>query len=532
MSSGLSQGKDVWFVISLQDTEGKYSEYSLDPSFTDDIDENCSRWWMRLYHDRKENRDIYLMGRDLEREIQPGDRKAAVGVSDIRIIEEKTVDLVPLLKQYGKTEEGVKAPALEGNYDPDDPAVPDDVKVLDYKQPLDHVLFRDLCLTGIGWIDNQLHIQFHNRGRDFIEMVNGRGSACSVWFDHSVSGRTYEETSVGYSPLQWDGDNDGWSDWTEFIVNCSPDESDNLEMSAQVSVTNEIMEDNWCVQIPLNLICPAANPEKTGDRNDDTAAAAEPGIEIDEIHFPEDAFREQVKQYDADGDGRLSEKEAESAIDIDVRGKGVKTLKGLEYLTGLEYLECSENLLAELDVSRNTGLKYLDCGYNQLTTLDVSRNTELRDLSCIFNHISALDVSKNTKLTDLSVSANFLTELDVSHNPGLKWLVCPWNHLTRLDVGYNPELKNLSCAGNWLTELDLSNNPMLETVYCPDNSITSLDVSHCPKLVKLVSEQKASEVTAELAWITGAGDDVSYLYTDTSVELYTKGSETINTEDE
>ena len=526
--SGLVEGESAWFMISLQDTEGKYSKYNLDPSFAENIDNSYSHWWTNVWHDGKENRDIFLVCQELEQPVKAEDRTVEVGVEDIRIKEEEIVDLIPLMKQNGKETEGVRPPKLEDGSYPDAPAVPDDLKILDYRQPLDVHLFGNVYLTGIGWIGDQLHVQFHNKGRDFIEMKNGRATASLVWVDGSVYDKAYEKTFTDYSPLVWDGDHDGWTEWTEYVINCRQDEAYKLELSAVINVTKTILEDGWIAQIPLNRICASSDqdkPEIPEEKAEDSAPAEETDIEIDGIHFPDAVLREQVKRYDADRNGKLSVKEAESAVEIDVRGKGVKTLKGIEHLIGLECLECSGNELAELDVSRNARLTILDCGHNLLTTLDVSRNSELRDLSCVFNHISSLDVSKNRELTDLSVSGNFLTELDVSHNPGLKWLVCPWNHLTKLDVGHNPELTNLSCGGNWLTELDLSNNPLLETVYCSDNNLTSLDISHCPKIVALVGGSTPNEVTAELEWISGTGNDTVYLYTDNSVQLYTQPPE-------
>ena len=533
--SGLVEGDYAWFMISLQDTEGKYSQYSLDPSFAENIDKSFPHWWSNVWHDGKENRDIFLVCQELEQPVKAEDRMVEVGVEDIGVKEEEIVDLFPLMKENGKETEGVRPPKLEEQYYSDTSAIPDDLKILDYRQPLDVHLFGNVYLTGIGWIGDQLHIQFHNKGREYIDMSNGRATACQVWVDGSVSGEEYENTFPDYSPLVWDGDNDGWTDWSEFVINCRQDEAYKLEISAVINVTKEILEDDWIAQIPLNQICASSaedKPEIPEDKAESGAFEVETEIEIDGIHFPDAALREQVKRYDTDRNGRLSEKEAESAVEIDVRGKGVKTLKGIEHLTGLEFLECSGNELTELDVSRNARLTVLDCGYNLLTTLDVSRNSELRDLSCIFNHISSLDVSKNKELTDLSVSGNFLTELNVSHNPALKWLVCPWNHLTELDVGHNPELTNLSCAGNWLTELDLSNNSLLETVYCSDNNLTSLDISHCPKLTGLVNGSTQNEVTAELEWISGTGNDTVYLYTDKSVQLNTTGQEKLNTKNE
>ena len=126
--------------------------------------------------------------------------------------------------------------------------------MLDYRHPLDINLFRNVNLTGIGWIDGQLHVQFHNKGRNFIDIRNGRSSACSVWAEASVSGRTYQETNPGYSPLDWDGDGDGWSEWSECVINCKPEEAEQLELCAEITVTTDILEDDWHLLISTDKI--------------------------------------------------------------------------------------------------------------------------------------------------------------------------------------------------------------------------------------------------------------------------------------
>ena len=253
--SGLIQGQNVWLIISLQDTEGKYNGQKLEPSFMKPIDSSSSRRWMELYHDSTENRSVYAVCQELDRQIQPEERNLAVGVSSIRVNETETIDLLPLLKQYGKTEEGITPPELEEyKYTPDAPDVPEDVRILNYRQPLDVSLYRDVCLTGIGWIGDQLHIQYQNKGAEFLDILNGRASACSVWTDASVYGKAYWESDVEYSPLCWDGDNDGWSEWSEFIVNCKPEEAEQLEARAEITITTAFLENDWRVLIPMSMI--------------------------------------------------------------------------------------------------------------------------------------------------------------------------------------------------------------------------------------------------------------------------------------
>ncbi len=282
----------------------------------------------------------------------------------------------------------------------------------------------------------------------------------------------------------------------------------------------------------------ADNAEK-GD-NDPAAAIA-----IDAAHFPDEKFREDVKQFDLDENGVLSEAERAEVDWVHVSELGVRSLKGIEYFPNMRQLYCSVNEIEELDVSKNPELQTLDCDSNKLTKLDISHNPKLTDLSCSYNKIQALDCSKNTnleqlscngvlneedekskgtltslnvkgctrlnnlavcdnKLTSLDLSTNSrlislfcmnnqLTELDVSHMASLSQLGCGDNNLTTLDVSNNKNLGYLEFAGNNISSIDLSNNQFLRELRCSSNSLTSLDLSKACDLYALEAHDNKLE---------------------------------------
>ena len=99
-----------------------------------------------------------------------------------------------------------------------------------------------------------------------------------------------------------------------------------------------------------------------------------------------------LKNFDKNGDGNISFKEAAEVTEIEIRTNKIASLQGIEFFTNLSSLRCTglfnsmlsnyEGQLTKLDISKNTKLAYLDCSDNQLITLDVSKNTELAYLSC------------------------------------------------------------------------------------------------------------------------------------------------------
>ena len=158
-----------------------------------------------------------------------------------------------------------------------------------------------------------------------------------------------------------------------------------------------------------------------------------------------------LKNFDTDGDGKLSFIEGISITEIDVSGAfgknttgTIKSLKGIEYFSALTHLDCSHNQLSSLDVSINTALTYLDCSNNQLSSLDVSTNTALTSLNCYKNQLTVLDVSTKKALKWLNCYNNQLNILDVSNNTELTYLDCRYNPLQTLYIKTGQTIENLS----------------------------------------------------------------------------------------
>lgn len=149
-----------------------------------------------------------------------------------------------------------------------------------------------------------------------------------------------------------------------------------------------------------------------------TAFAAGTRVPINEKYFPDENFREYVKQFDTDGNGSLSQKERDAVTEINVGlpndDEIIKSLVGVGYFQNLEKLDCSGNELTKLNVSQNTKLTNLYCNTNNLKKLDLKNNTELVEVFCFENKIESLDVSGCTKLSSLNCRANKLTVLDIS----------------------------------------------------------------------------------------------------------------------
>ena len=242
------------------------------------------------------------------------------------------------------------------------------------------------------------------------------------------------------------------------------------------------------------------SPQKTTAEQSEETGGVTGDVVINEA-FPDQVFREFVKQYDNNNDGKLSQDELAAVTEMDLdpydvpydkpyRGEKISSLKGIEHFTSLKNLNCKLNLLTELDVSKNPALESLDCSYNQLRALDVSNNLALKELNCCGSNngsykLSALDVSNCPALEKLNCKGNELSTLDVSHNLALTELKCGGNSLGALDVSKNSELNSLNCWDNKLSALNVSNNSKLTILGCWDNKLSELDLRNNSALEQL-----------------------------------------------
>lgn len=82
------------------------------------------------------------------------------------------------------------------------------------------------------------------------------------------------------------------------------------------------------------------------------APAAEGAVTLDEMNFPDPAFLDCVRAFDADGDGALSESERAAVTSLDVRAKGIRSLEGVGFFPTLTRLNCIGNALTELPLNQ------------------------------------------------------------------------------------------------------------------------------------------------------------------------------------
>lgn len=218
-----------------------------------------------------------------------------------------------------------------------------------------------------------------------------------------------------------------------------------------------------------------------------------------------------LQDVDYNRDGKITFEEAGKVVGLALWDTNLGTsfsiqdLSGIEYFTSLEYLFCQNNVITNLDVSKNEKLEVLDCSNNSITNLDVSNcmmimhliccnnsleslrfgNTGLCTLNCSNNNLASLDFTESCSFQNLYCSNNRLTELDLSEMFFLNDFWCDGNNITTLDLSGSPSLEYLDCSNNPISELDLSMNSNLETLNCSNTNLLTLDLRKNDKMKKL-----------------------------------------------
>lgn len=197
------------------------------------------------------------------------------------------------------------------------------------------------------------------------------------------------------------------------------------------------------VALSLALGCLGGCKEKEKIEIVDGHETIDGEVLINEANFPDDVFRNLVKRFDDDGNGRLSIEEIELRREFWISNQGIRDLKGIECFVDLVRLDCRGNELTELDLSKNEGLNLMFCSSNRLEKLTLPERCSVENFNCENNQLKELDLSGCYRLQILHCSNNLLTKLELQDHRFLSEVHCKGNPLTSLDLRDCPNLTGL-----------------------------------------------------------------------------------------
>lgn len=300
-------------------------------------------------------------------------------------------------------------------------------------------------------------------------------------------------------------------------------------------------------------------------------------VEINKTNFPCSEFRKQIKIYDNNSNGKLSNDEISKIKKFNVYFYEKKpSIKGIEFLKDLEDVfiayngpennkkfnlksntklksirvfnftknitefdisGCKELKILEisprydnkskkasvkkLDLSANEKLEELYIGGCKIKSIDLQNNVELKKIKIFNNKIDKLDVSKNIKLEYINCRKNPIGELNLDSNENLSSLYADECKIKKISLSNNKKIKRISLNASLdksIKELDLSNSNNIKILYCNDNNLDKILIN-----------------SPALKILECSNNNIKYLDLDVSTKLkrvYAKGNllENVNTE--
>ena len=279
--SGCIEGNKAYVLCTLQDVDGKYDGYELDASAERNEDENVSVSCPRVYANKADHKSAWLYEIEQPDLFRAGKDTLTVKMNFINFSDEKRVDLMQWLRACGTTAEGIEPPELHPAFSK---AARPGMKVLDYTKPMNIRLMENVELANIGWIDNQLHVQIHFTAAPVMTGEN-RGYI-------GAGANVYNSVADEYPmPVGWDDTGDAFPDWMEFVTEAGPEDLDRMQLTADVFENKGYVEDNWEIQVPVDMLLKESDAEPAAQETEEVkeaepATLSKEGAAFLELRYP------------------------------------------------------------------------------------------------------------------------------------------------------------------------------------------------------------------------------------------------------
>ena len=192
----------------------------------------------------------------------PPEGKIIAEINELIPRESVTVDLKPYYEAGGcqfQPASAVESTLINGPYY--ETGFPDSQMILDSSHSMEIPLYESVCLSGIGYINGQLHVQIHYPDHKLIEYAPEQYfEPYGAWlYVRDSQGRLLYRDDLspqGLSVIRWNSTSDEFDapEWEEFFFTVDPEQLENAEITIYVEKNLTPIEGNWKVEIPLRMI--------------------------------------------------------------------------------------------------------------------------------------------------------------------------------------------------------------------------------------------------------------------------------------
>ena len=264
-----------------------------------------------------------------------------------------------------------------------------------------------------------------------------------------------------------------------------------------------------------------------------------PGVDLNSTNFPDDAFREYLRQYDLDKNAVLTREELIAIRYLTVPGD-IRSVQGINYLFNLVSIKVDmDSLLETLNVSGLDYLTSIDVFSTHLAGISAEYCPRLLRVKALFSGTRAdlhtLSLSNCPALQEVQCRLTSLSSAVLYNCDALTYLFLYDGKLTSLDINSLKSLRTLEVSHNSLTSLSVSGAlaNCLKELDVSYNRLTSLDISACMRLKKLkCKENPLSVVDTRTASYWPLSWDAGTEGAQTTVHCYSRGVSQYETDPE
>ena len=243
VSGGVEENK-MSFLVSVEDLNGQYNGYTVEPRYIK-CDMGYDPSWGDVLYDMKRHKGYSTYHVSIDETDKTDDRMLTLKIKTMDILKDINVDLTPYIKEYAKTMEGIPAPEnvfpmlLNGEI-----IERKGVMVLDCSKPLDVPLTEGVWLKGAGWINDQLHIQIADEDFNY------------TWVHERLNQKQYTPSKrTPDMPAMWEEKHNNVR-YYEYIYDYKPEDLEILRLYTATTTECQRVDGPWEIQFPLSMICP------------------------------------------------------------------------------------------------------------------------------------------------------------------------------------------------------------------------------------------------------------------------------------